>query len=549
MTAPNLAALNKDFLERPRARVVAGLPLQPGGVDPLGMRQINLSLMSTVLPGINNVTSLIRPYVLMAWAWRQAGALAKATGRTEIPTSTLLDFVDRAETIFVWSHMLAEDPAPLPGKSILARGLPLDDGQPAFNFQGADWKALREKRRANTSFMAAVQYGPSIRTSEGLGWLHPVPGGALIPAPKVTAAIEAFHAAVSRSLPKSLNHLEGGPVSPAEARALHSLWKSSEPTEAEKRSFRRIFYDDGLEAPDESAPARRSATLSTIFAALKASKHPLSVKDIRRIIASGRLPDGRSLELPSELIRTHRLLAALQARQLQRVALESLLVWVEGEIHSQGGVVDVDHLVAQAWKRSCEVEPAAKAKTVSDYLDQVDMRGGATGWPGAAGIPGETDIFDLMAQLEHAQAKDRPRLPGLAIRALGYVASMALALGASGETDLPESALAGPRDRLPLDLMVSILQRLSGVSMPFLWREIIESWVLGQHVRWSVARNGDGTQRLRLALDDGGWVRLRTKISGPFRPTPDRLSTALALSAQCDLISHTGTDEALYAVR
>src|SRR4051812_41523050 len=117
MAKQDLSSLDKEFGERPRARIVAGLPLQPGGVDPLGMRQVNLSLMSQVLPGFNNVTSLIRPYVLMAWAWWQAGVLGKATGREEISTSVLHDFVDRAETIFVWSHMLTKDPAQLPGKN------------------------------------------------------------------------------------------------------------------------------------------------------------------------------------------------------------------------------------------------------------------------------------------------------------------------------------------------------------------------------------------------------------------------------------------------
>jgi hypothetical protein len=79
--------------------------------------------------------------------------------------------------------------------------------------------------------------------------------------------------------------------------------------------------------------------------------------------------------------------------------------------------------------------------------------------------------------------------------------------------------------------------------MGTLWNEIIESWVLGQHVRWSVARSGDETQRLRLAVDEGGWVRLRSKLSGPFRPTPDRLATALALSANCGLLRRTKDDK------
>ena len=40
-----------------------------GGVDPLGLRQINFDLMDVVLPGLNNVASHIRPFTVVAWAW------------------------------------------------------------------------------------------------------------------------------------------------------------------------------------------------------------------------------------------------------------------------------------------------------------------------------------------------------------------------------------------------------------------------------------------------------------------------------------------------
>jgi hypothetical protein len=72
--------------------------------------------------------------------------------------------------------------------------------------------------------------------------------------------------------------------------------------------------------------------------------------------------------------------------------------------------------------------------------------------------------------------------------------------------------------------------------MVSLWMEIILSWVLAQHVRWSVARNGDGKQRLRVTLDEGGWTRLR--LDGrAVSLMPDRIGTALALGAECGLFS------------
>jgi hypothetical protein len=39
-----------------------------GGVDPLGLRQINFNLMDQVLPGLNNVARHIRPFMVVPWA-------------------------------------------------------------------------------------------------------------------------------------------------------------------------------------------------------------------------------------------------------------------------------------------------------------------------------------------------------------------------------------------------------------------------------------------------------------------------------------------------
>jgi hypothetical protein len=153
---------------------------------------------------------------------------------------------------------------------------------------------------------------------------------------------------------------------------------------------------------------------------------------------------------------------------------------------------------------------------------------------------GKGDVFNLIEEIIDAQVEgDHELIPGLALNAIGIAAAITDALLALGEGSGLDDLVGGPLDRLPLALASSRLEKLSDGPMLDLWREIIESWVLAQHVRWSVARSGDETQRLRLAVDEGGWVRLRSKLSGPFRPTPDRLYTALALSENCGLLKRT----------
>jgi len=123
--------------------------------------------------------------------------------------------------------------------------------------------------------------------------------------------------------------------------------------------------------------------------------------------------------------------------------------------------------------------------------------------------------------LSAQQNGDHEQLPRLCLNAIGIAAAITDALHDLGEGGM-DDLLGGPSDRLPLALASLRLGKLSDMSMLDLWREIIESWVLAQHARWSVARSGDETQRLRVAVDEGGCVRLRPKLSGPFRPTPDR---------------------------
>src|SRR5665213_725242 len=77
-----------------------------GGVDPLGLRQVNFDLMDKVLPGLNNVARHLRPFVVVAWACRRAREIAGETGFTDALVDDILDFVDRIEVIYSWSQFL-----------------------------------------------------------------------------------------------------------------------------------------------------------------------------------------------------------------------------------------------------------------------------------------------------------------------------------------------------------------------------------------------------------------------------------------------------------
>jgi len=104
-------------------------------------------------------------------------------------------------------------------------------------------------------------------------------------------------------------------------------------------------------------------------------------------------------------------------------------------------------------------------------------------------------------------------------------------------------------DRLPLfRARREAMAREKGSIRDFV-RHVFESWVLLQHVYWSVGRGladaraqGKMLLRLRIVMDEGGWTLAPGAARGntPL-PTPDRLQTMLSLSKECGLFKNVST--------
>ncbi len=181
---------------------------------------------------------------------------------------------------------------------------------------------------------------------------------------------------------------------------------------------------------------------------------------------------------------------------------------------------------------------AANACTVGACLDEIVALGLETGWSDAAGR-GPTDVVTLMDELESDQNEEPSRLPAVCLRAFAIVA----AIGRTGvlkAIDGPHRAVSRNRaDRFPIEAMVTQLDEMRDRLLVYLWRRLIEIWIIGQHTFWSAVRNGDGKQRLRITLDDDGRVRLRPPSRRGFAPTPDRLATLFALGSECGLFTRS----------
>jgi hypothetical protein len=527
-TSPmSLAEIDESVRTAQGAMIVSRLAIEESGVDPIGLRQLNLDLMDAAIPGINNVTTHIRPYAFMAWAWDKAFKVMNAEG--QMRSRQIVDLVARYETFYAWALSLKG--APLPGAGAVRKYLPLSGSGDAFAFEGPKWEEFKQTR---LSFMHPTQYGPSIKA---LRVLDASTGfGVFVPCVEFAAAIAEIDGAVAGCVPARLLAKDPPKVTCDEVLPLALELPIGSPSQAERHAFRLLFFEGGGGAVQKDIQRRR-ATIQLIQSILP-NGDDISVPEIRRRLATGKfsstIDDGTS-----EMQVSASLLMILQARQLQRQSIEAMMVWVgralprptfDGSAAVFGFHAKSTEELADAADALC----AESSATLGAYIDTVIALAGKNGWPAAAALPG-TDVVDLVEALSDAQQNDVSAVPKLALLAVGIVYAITKACISKDDGKMPANFIDSRADRLPMGLMAKRIDMLRDRPLRVFWNEFIERWVIAQHVHWSAVRGGDGKQRLRIGLEGGGWIRIGNRAIGPFVPTPDRLATLLSLGSECGL--------------
>ena len=470
-----------------------------GGVDPLGLRQINFDLMDEVLPGLNNVARHIRPFVVVTWAWRRARQQAQALGKMTIRRGELQDFVDRIEVLYALSQFLRNESTDLPGSKYLAPWL--KDAQ--LKFGGAKWQQRREKRRYSTALSAPINYGPGLKM---LGWVmpHPEYPGVMIPNPAADPALDALETRIGAALGhEAFNEFGSVTVATDDARQWSDLWALDEVTDVEAKVMAELLFG-------AAAPVSRRLGGKLMLAAA----HHLGTTAAERVRAAMTgLPSG--FEPPDQLLDVRYKWRLLQVRQLFRLSLEAFFFWTVLELDGP--------------KRSID-------SLVNEFLDRVPRPLGVVN--AGAWIRSLTSPLDgpteLMKRIE--EALDDPEVGDLPH-------SIARGLAFSLTEETPD--LRQQPERLPLWRVQEEARARSDSPVRDFVRHVLESWVLAQHTYWSVGRGladaharGRMLLRLRVILDEGGWtVTPGSRVGVPPRPTADRLQTALSLARECGLLA------------
>ena len=468
-----------------------------GGVDPLGLRQINFDLMDRVFPGLNNVARHIRPFTIVAWAWRRTRNLAVERDLA-LPLSTHEDFVARIEVAFVWSLILSENAGTardidLPGKQRVSDYMA---GRHELTFGDDEWRSFVKSRRNSTALTAAINYGPGLRAFKILGDDILVPG-LRAPYPTYEPALNAFERKFARALMHPVfNGWDPCSITPEEARSWQQLWDITELTDEERVCFRDRLAGEIAGKRDRGFELLRES-------AANIDEHDEA--QLRAAMCSPVLASEASIDWKR-----------VQVRQLFRLALEALLRWMQMHLD----------------------QPISTADIATLFVRQIDADSSQTAASFVGGlIEPNAQPVSLLESLQTALTNKQGVETAIST-ALAYCLECA-------DTFEDESTR---EERLPLRIARKDYRRLADGTALDLMGHILESWVLAQNTYWSVgrgladARAGAKTiLRLRIVQEEGGWVTTRGHGGGrPPNATPDRLRTAISLATEAALLTVKG---------
>ena len=434
-------------------------------------------------------------------------------------------FKEKVESLFLWGHQL-EGVDGVPG--VTSKPTQFSAGKANLSFKS--WK----RNAVNTSLQAGVQYGPSLSDHGGLGFLHYEEGSLY----RVTKRGEALAEALDERLRRResytfLTDLELMHASEAQAKDLFPAWRVDDASEPERKIFREGFFDETATGADNLA--RRSTMIELVREVLGKSRKALSVPEIRRCMAYGRQITGKQLDPRKAQEAVSRKWALLQIRQAQRLALESLLGWLEHRMLKHGDR-DARKLADVALKNLRKNETShfrheTPADALSDWLGRfktfevyVD-----------AVFKDEQrfcvfSICDELGQLIRNEPEEicEPafKLLLLCRRFVDWFAN---------DPDLQEELLLGGAARISLEYWASTWDKNRNYPLTELVALVLNHLVLSQHFAVATNRFDGGTQRLRIAIEEEG---LEALVGKPWRPyiAADRLGTLLSLMADCGLI-------------
>lgn len=498
---------------------------EAGGVDFLGLRQVNLDLMYEFLPGINNVTWYLRPYSVMTWfAWAFHQEM-KRQGIEDFKRKDFKAFREKVELLFGWGHQIVGTKRGMVGSTSKP---PNPSGIVPLSFEA--WKR-------NVSWLDAVNYGPSLKMDNGLGLLVQVKPGVFAVTTRGEKLAEALDAQLQTCNGYRSLRSDADMATPAVAEGLHAGWNIEKSSARERSVLWSALYDESSVGKDDLI-GRRSRAVQLIKIALGSTRRPLHAHEVRERLARGGSPKGRSLNVPAELTSHHHIWIGVQVRQAQRLGLEAMFAWLERQVLLHG-LRDSHALAKQAVKAMKDSEYFAGMATPGDSIAELKRQAKKQGrplWRGADEAP--MDMFGVLYKLQDAIKADTADYSALAMHLLFLCAVLTEELAAEG---VPSDILdRGDLSRVSLARWNRhVTQHAEKKFAPFMVN-FLEIFMLSQHFGTATRRYEVGKQRLRVTIEERGLTPMITPddLWKPA-PAPDRLEAMLSLMADCGVIAES----------
>ncbi len=293
---------------------------------------------------------------------------------------------------------------------------------------------------------------------------------------------------------------------------------------------------------EPSSRGRRASMVELILSILANSPKPLHATTIRQRIA---LPDLWQHEQLSvgQLGQSRRWLC-LHLRQLQRLALESLMAWLEAELLTNGHQTP-NHLVDTA---TGQIAEALDFEDNTTTLEALDFVGSAFGdlksfQDKVVEDPEWFSPWSLCEELEDAVRDEHET----ALTSGFY--SLLLLYQCRGFLENDELLLKhlemGGAARISLAHWFRTVDRFLERPVADLIDWVLKNMIISQHLAVGTQRFDGQKIRLRMILEEDG---LESLVGWSWQPgvTPDRLVALLSLLSSCGVVSRTSED--LFAI-
>lgn len=492
-----------------------------GGIDFLGMRQVNLSVfLEQLIPGLNNVTGDFGVFCLGAWIPWKFEKLAGPKTYTLAGFHKFQEAVEVAVAYVTRSGSPAEERFGVPWRRTGVRNLPQLPGKLTFEGVG---------RNHTSSLYAAALYGPSLRY---IGLLAPSSalagdGGASgIPVAAKDADTEEIVNGVEAALARSkhfdkVNRLDV-PAIDAEAledlgrHGLHPSFFRTAGVKLKRALLSKLFSAD-------PAGETRRLTAALILATIDRTTVK-NVEGLRRCWYTCFLPTGKPLALVGAPLQEHRQKwAVFQARQIQRTAIELLLRCFELAVRD--GCRTIDAVIARWRNRS----PEELSKILSGTVRQL-VRGEAAAVSRSPDLLTASRVWNDKVHGAHASYDDPDEtdVDAELLRSLRIVARWWLRTSAwIADGVLPRWFQEGQGERrMSLGWFHRWVATRLDDSVEAMLHDAFSGLVFAQHVKVALMRFDGEVQRLRFTLGDDGIIPC-PEVGEKFGSAPKRMDDRL----------------------